>query len=59
MICHVSLKTKLIICSHFAYVHHIFASLIMNKVKALSLCDNVDKYEKYFDIKTYDEIIKR
>ncbi|QMV45654.1 DNA-directed RNA polymerase subunit beta/beta' [Wolbachia pipientis] len=29
--------------------------LIMNKIRALSLCDNVDKYEKYFDIETYDE----
>ncbi len=27
----------------------------MNKIRALSLCDNVDKYEKYFDIETYDE----
>lgn len=27
----------------------------MNKVKALSLCENIDKYEKYFDIETYDE----
>uniref|UniRef100_A0AAU7YMF8 Multifunctional fusion protein n=2 Tax=cellular organisms TaxID=131567 RepID=A0AAU7YMF8_9RICK len=29
--------------------------LVMNKVKALSLCENIDKYEKYFDIETYDE----
>nr|CAD7415454.1 unnamed protein product [Timema poppensis] len=29
--------------------------LIMNKIRALSLCDNIDKYEKYFDIETYDE----
>ncbi|OWZ24963.1 DNA-directed RNA polymerase subunit beta/beta' [Wolbachia endosymbiont of Wuchereria bancrofti] len=29
--------------------------LIMSKVRALSLCDNMDKYEKYFDIEAYDE----
>ncbi|WFW29558.1 MAG: DNA-directed RNA polymerase subunit beta/beta' [Wolbachia endosymbiont of Menacanthus eurysternus] len=29
--------------------------LIMSKIRALSLCSNVDKYEKYFDIETYDE----
>lgn len=29
--------------------------LIMNKIRALSLCSNVDEYKKYFDIETYDE----
>ncbi|MEY2393087.1 DNA-directed RNA polymerase subunit beta/beta' [Wolbachia endosymbiont of Tettigetta isshikii] len=29
--------------------------LIMSNVRALSLCNNIDKYEKYFDIETYDE----
>ncbi|NSM56564.1 DNA-directed RNA polymerase subunit beta/beta' [Wolbachia endosymbiont of Atemnus politus] len=29
--------------------------LIMSKIRALSLCDDIDKYEKYFDIETYDE----
>lgn len=29
--------------------------LIMSKIRALSLCNNIDKYEKYFDIETYDE----
>ncbi|MGL9760782.1 MAG: DNA-directed RNA polymerase subunit beta/beta' [Wolbachia sp.] len=29
--------------------------LIMSKIRALSLCDNINKYEKYFDIETYNE----
>ncbi|MGL9682277.1 MAG: DNA-directed RNA polymerase subunit beta/beta' [Wolbachia sp.] len=29
--------------------------LIMSKIRALSLCDSMDKYEKYFDIETYNE----
>ncbi|QKX02465.1 DNA-directed RNA polymerase subunit beta/beta' [Wolbachia endosymbiont of Dirofilaria (Dirofilaria) immitis] len=33
--------------------------LIMSKIKALSLRDDVNKYEKYFDIETYDEKLLR
>ncbi len=33
--------------------------LIMSKIKALSLRNDINKYEKYFDIETYDEKLLR